>query len=146
MVNSFKGEYRFLSNFYPCEIEYDGLYYPSVENAYQAAKTINTRIRLEISNMSAAEVKKAGRKVQLDPEFEINKFLIMETLLRMKFKYYPLLDWLRDTKGELIEGNTWHDNIWGMCSCEKCVDKEKHNHLGRLLMKIRDELQKLLKD
>ena len=138
MITSFKGEYRFLSNFYPCEIRHEGIFYPSVENAYQALKTSDLKKRIDISKMTAAEAKKAGRALQLDPEFEINKVAIMETLLRLKFKYYPFWDWLRDTKGELIEGNTWHDNIWGACVCEKCVDKPKQNFLGRLLMKIRD--------
>lgn len=67
----------------------------------------------------------------------------MECLLREKFsrgtRYRDLLD---QTKGEqIIEGNIWHDNFWGNCSCNKrpeCV-KEGKNHLGMLLMKIRDE-------
>ena len=40
VIDSFQGEYRFLSNFWPCVVEYEGTEYPSVENAYQAAKTI----------------------------------------------------------------------------------------------------------
>lgn len=139
MINSFSGGYRFLSNFYPCEIYYEGLYYPSVENAYQAAKTSDIKEKESMTRMTAAESKKAGREVRLIPEFEIAKYFIMETLLRIKFKHPDLLAKLKATTGELIEGNTWHDNIWGMCVCEQCANKEKHNWLGRLLMKIRDE-------
>lgn len=139
MINSFRNEHRFLSNFYPCEIYYEGLYYPSVENAFQAAKTSDIKEKEAMTRMTAAESKKAGREVQRIPEFENTKFYIMEVLLRIKFRHPDLLTKLKATTGELIEGNTWHDNIWGMCVCEKCANKEKQNWLGRLLMKIRDE-------
>ena len=138
MINSFRGEYRFLSNFFPCDVFYEGIYYTSSENAYQAAKTSDYDTKLKISKMTAAESKKAGRELQRDPEFEINKVGIMEKILRAKFNSFHLWDKLISTKGLLIEGNTWHDNTWGMCICEACANKEKHNLLGRLLMKIRD--------
>jgi predicted NAD-dependent protein-ADP-ribosyltransferase YbiA (DUF1768 family) len=34
----------------------------------------------------------------------------------------------------LIEENTWGDTFWGICK------GQGENHLGRLLMQIRDEL------
>jgi predicted NAD-dependent protein-ADP-ribosyltransferase YbiA (DUF1768 family) len=39
---------------------------------------------------------------------------------------------------ELVEGNYWHDNYWGNCLCPKCTHIEGQNHLGKLLMKIRE--------
>lgn len=41
---------------------------------------------------------------------------------------------------ELIEGNYWHDNTWGQCYCPRCKNKIGENHLGKLLMKIRESL------
>ena len=38
MINRFNNTYAFLSNFYNCGIEYDGVIFPTVENAFQAAK------------------------------------------------------------------------------------------------------------
>lgn len=38
IIDSFTGEYRFLSNFYPSPITYAGLAAATVEHAYQAAK------------------------------------------------------------------------------------------------------------
>ena len=38
MINQFKEKYRFLSNFYPCPITYEGFTYPNVEAAFQAQK------------------------------------------------------------------------------------------------------------
>ena len=37
----FRGEYDFLSNFYKCNVEHEGVIYSSVENAFQAAKTLD---------------------------------------------------------------------------------------------------------
>lgn len=41
----------------------------------------------------------------------------------------------------LEEGNTWHDNIWGNCQCDKCKAVAGQNYLGKILMKIREELK-----
>ena len=41
----------------------------------------------------------------------------------------------------LVEGNTWHDNYWGNCTCDKCKYKEGQNKLGKILMKFRKELR-----
>ena len=38
MIDKFEGRWRFLSNFYPCKIEHQGITYPSVENFYVAMK------------------------------------------------------------------------------------------------------------
>ena len=38
----------------------------------------------------------------------------------------------------LIERNYWHDNYWGSCTCKTCQDKGE-NHLGKILMKVREE-------
>jgi len=38
MIDSFKGDFRFLSNFYPVNVDYEGIMYPTVEHAYVAAK------------------------------------------------------------------------------------------------------------
>ena len=37
-ISSFRGEYRFLSNFYQYPFEYKGLVYPNAEAAFQAQK------------------------------------------------------------------------------------------------------------
>jgi predicted NAD-dependent protein-ADP-ribosyltransferase YbiA (DUF1768 family) len=40
----------------------------------------------------------------------------------------------------LIEGNTWHDNHFGVCNCYQCRKKEKENVLGKTLMRVREEM------
>ncbi len=134
----FNGEYNFLSNFYPCTIPYDGVYWYSVENAYQAAKVILSKDKLYISTVFPAKAKRYSKQVQIDPEWDIKKVDVMRELLQIKFSDYILKGKLYNT-GEiyLVENNTWHDNFWGFCVCDKCIDKNKQNILGELLMTIR---------
>ena len=47
---------------------------------------------------------------------------------------------LLDTQPMYIEeDNMWHDNFWGNCHCPQCAGKIGQNHLGKILMQIRDE-------
>ena len=49
VINRFDGEFAFLSNFWECEVEFDGIVFPSVEHAYQAAKTHEVREQLRFA-------------------------------------------------------------------------------------------------
>ena len=44
-ISAFAGRYRFLSNFIGVGVTLDGLKYPSVEAAFQAAKTLDPQRR-----------------------------------------------------------------------------------------------------
>lgn len=37
-ISIFAGEYEYLSNFFQCPVYYEGIIYPTSENAFQAAK------------------------------------------------------------------------------------------------------------
>lgn len=134
-IEYFKGEYRFLSNFWPCKVFYEGLEYPSVEHAYVAAKTTDESLRARIQMVStAANVKRFGREIELREDWGKIKLHIMRILLNEKFSDKELYDKLLTTRGkELIEGNTWGDTYWGQCPIGN-----GSNHLGKLLMEIRD--------
>ena len=139
MITSFKDDYEFLSNFYPCKITIAGYTFPSVENAYQAMKCANLSDYGQFINIGPAEAKKLGRKVQLRSDWEQIKYNVMRQLLDLKFQDKVLLKMLQDTAPEsIIEGNYWHDNYWGMCQCDKCKSKIKYNHLGELLQRKRN--------
>ncbi|KKL10659.1 hypothetical protein LCGC14_2553590 [marine sediment metagenome] len=136
-ITEFKGDYGFLSNFYPAEVWLDGRDYPSVEHAFQAAKTLDLNIRTDIKSLTAGSAKRAGRTVRLRPDWEDIKLPIMENLVRQKFQSHAKLGRsLLDTHDRaLVEGNWWGDTFWG-------VHKGKgENHLGKILMKVRDELK-----
>lgn len=140
MISRFTGGYNFLSNFYPSPLQFEGLDYPTVGHAYQATKAEVLRRAVQTSG-SAGVVKRVGRGLALRADWEEVKLPVMEALLRKKFRDPILAAALRDTgEEELREGNYWHDNFWGECSCAGCADRPHLNHLGRLLMQVRGEL------
>lgn len=99
----------------PCSVYLEGVAYPSVEHAYQAAKATDPALRVPFESGTAPEAKKRGSKLNIRPDWENIKLAVMESLLNQKFlqgtSYRAMLD---ATKGsELIEGNWWHDNFWG---------------------------------
>lgn len=134
VIDSFSGAHRFLSNFAPAAVQLDGVMYPTVEHAFQAAKTFDFAARTNIQRCAtAADAKRAGRRVVLRSDWEQVKIRIMEDLLRQKFASPGMRDLLNATRGrDLVEGNTWGDRFWGVCG------GIGENHLGRLLMHIRD--------
>jgi ribA/ribD-fused uncharacterized protein len=136
-IGPFAGPYRFLSNFFPVQIRFEGMSYPSVEHAFQAAKTTHPDERQRVRACpTAADAKLLGRKVHVRPDWETIKLGVMEHLLRQKFTTHGgLRQQLKATRPHpLVEENTWGDTFWGVCK------GQGENHLGRLLMRIRDEL------
>lgn len=134
-IDSFRGEYRWLSNFWPCDIEFDGVIYPSVEHAYVASKTTDKSIREKVlACKTAGDAKRLGRSFTLRDDWDEVKLKFMENFVYQKFtKNRDLSAKLVATKGSVIEeGNTWGDTFWGVCG-----GKGK-NHLGKILMDIRD--------
>lgn len=133
----FRGKYAFLSNFWPVEVFFEGRKFPSVENAYQAAKTIEDR-EFYVT-CTAIQAKRRSKIARIREDWIEVRLSIMEELLRQKFAKNTLL-WskLKETGStELIETNSWHDNFWGSCECSKCKNCGRNN-LGIILMKIRD--------
>lgn len=136
MICGFFNDYRWLSNFWQCKITYEGLTYSSVENAYQAAKTVIQEERLPFLNVHAVRAKRLGKKLTLRPDWENVKLDVMLDLLRLKFAHEELKKKLLDTGEEYLEEtNNWYDFYWGVCN------GNGENHLGRLLMQVREELK-----
>lgn len=156
MINEFVGPYAFLSNFYefnpPIRVDYfrndcfgvGSITVNSSEVAYQAGKSINPKMYESLTPMQS---KRKGRRETIcvakqqvwDEQY---KLPLMRRILKLKFdsNHPELQKALLDTGSEeLIEGNYWHDNYWGICSCGECKGGE--NNLGKLLMEIREELK-----
>ncbi len=140
-INQFQRKYRWLSNFWPCYLVYHEIQYPTVEHAYQAAKVESLYLKTKIKNCpTPAEAKDffETHEIKPDPGWAIAKKLrIMEELLRIKFSgREPFLTRLLLETGDadLVEGNTWNDIFWGVCN------GSGENNLGKLLMKVREEL------
>jgi N-glycosidase YbiA len=137
-IDRFDGPNRFLSNFYPSPITVSGIVYPTVEHAFQAAKTTDPVLRRHIAMLSTpGEAKRAGRRLELREGWDGLRIDAMRWLLAMKFAPgSTLASWLIATDpAELIEGNDWGDTFWGM------VGERGENHLGRLLMQHRAVLR-----
>lgn len=141
-IDYFRKEYYFLSNFYKCTVAYDGMIYPSVEHAFQAAKNPDPEYRKRVADVaSPAVAKRLGRSVELRPDWDDVKDSIMLELLYSKFSDPDLREKLISTgDAELIEGNNYWDRYWGMCR------GQGQNRLGKLLMKVREELKCLEKE
>src|SRR5574341_75890 len=85
-INQFTGQHAFLSNFYPSWIELDGEQYPTVEHAFQAAKTLDKAERKLIREAAApAQARRLGRKVHLRSDWEQVKFGVKRSLVQQKF-------------------------------------------------------------
>lgn len=142
-IDNFYGDNRFLSNFFDCNFIYNGLKYTNSEAAFQAQKTFDNNARLRVSRMNPKDAKRAcGRygTIKLRPDWESVKYQEMFNVLYAKFSQNPQLKdkLLKTGDAMLIEGNTWHDNIWGACQCDRCRAGKQRNCLGRELMILRD--------
>jgi len=143
-ITEFKGDYRFLSNFYNHPFEYDGLIYYNAEAAFQAQKCRNLEDKIKYTQIRNPVVAKRKGKTEpnLPENWSVISYDIMREILKAKFSVPELRDLLKATGTSLlIEGNRWHDNRWGACTCEKCKLKEHENRLGKILMEIRDQIE-----
>lgn len=137
-IDSFMGEYRWLSNYHVCDIYYDGIIYQSTEHAYQAAKTLDKTKRLEFLKLTCSGAKRRGNKLKLRSDWEEIKLKVMYDVNYYKYtRHAELGQKLIDTGDiELIEWNSWNDIFWG-----KSIETgEGSNNLGIILMKIRKEI------
>jgi ribA/ribD-fused uncharacterized protein len=141
VIESFEGEFRWLSNFEPCKMHHNDLEYETAEHAYQSSKTnsLHEKKAFTLSGgYHAGKAKRKGRKVTIRFDWEDVKLSVMEEILRIKF--CPVrnpklaLKLFNTDPCILIEGNTWGDVFFGVC------DGEGENHLGKILMKIRSDL------
>ena len=114
----------------------EGIEYLSVENYYQAMKTLDIDRRKEIAQATPMQSKKLGRGAVMRSDWEGIKQSVMEIALRHKFspgtKWY---DQLIKAEGEIVEWNNWGDEIWGI----DVRTNKGQNLLGKLLMKFGNE-------
>lgn len=135
-IDTFRGAYYFLSNFYPEPVLWRGVVYQTAEHAYQAAKACTPEVAARIAaTHTPSAAKRLGKRIELRPDWEEIKLRVMESILRVKFAPGTECAALLEATGEalLIEGNTWGDVYWGVCNGVGT------NYLGALLMLIRQE-------
>lgn len=142
-IKGFFGDYRFLSNFEPCKIWYEGREFSSTEHAYQAAKVVwDYRYHFNIA-VSAATTKKLWKKFPLlynAAEWDQVKYNIMLEIVTNKFiRNEDLAYKLLGTGNKYLEEtNWWKDSWWGYDVNLKAGE----NNLGKILMKVRSLVTK----
>lgn len=137
-IDSFKGDHRFLSNFWPARITLLGLHYATTEHAYQAMKCVDQFENAEDIRLAktAGKAKRMGQETLVREDWDLIKVDVMRLISRLKYNIPELKMLLLSTGDhELIEGNTWGDTFWGVC------DGAGENNLGKILMEIRDSLR-----
>jgi ribA/ribD-fused uncharacterized protein len=129
---------NWFSNFLPNDkpFIYQGMTFYTVENFFQAMKTLDIEERKLIAAATPSKAKRLGRKVKLREDWEEKKLQVMEYALRIKFA--PGTSWytklMATGNEEIVELNNWNDVYWG-----RTLDGRGENHLGNLLIKLREE-------
>lgn len=145
-ISGFREEYYFLSNFSHHPVTYNGKTYLNSEAAFQAQKTLSEEVQWKFTRLTPRDARTEGRKLTLRPDWEEVKDDIMRDILQSKFSNPVLAKQLLDTNDAILEEqNTWHDNYWGNCTCDKCRGIPGQNKLGTLLMALREELTDAVK-
>ena len=149
----FDGPYSYLDNFYTgAPIRFGGRTYHTTEHAFQAFKASNLDDHLRVMNTDTpGEAKHLGRSIPLRSDWDAEdgesppvKLKVMRHVVFQKFKQYPkLAERLSSipTDVKIVEGNTWHDNVWGACFCSSCRGEIARNWLGQVLMECREALR-----
>lgn len=137
MINSFRGEYSWLSNMQECNVLLRQFVFKSVENAYMAAKKIDDVEWVKFCLENPPNIcKKESRNIVIREDWDTVKLVVMYDLLIQKFSQEPFKTKLLDTGNENIqEGNYWNDTFWGIDLKQNPNIGE--NNLGRLIMYIR---------
>ncbi len=139
-IDNFNGYFDFLNNDYFSDVYYDGLVYPSVSYAYQAARSTEQYIREKIVRADTlGEMYEIASKVDDPEDWGKLRIKVMEMLIRDKFRRNPdLREKLKATENRRLinsYGDATTSNLfWGM------VDNEGQNQIGRILENIRNDI------
>ena len=137
-IASFSGEHSFLSNFHEQPFQWSGDTWRTGEHAFQAAKAAEPIDYFKIRDCDTpGKAKRLGRHCKLREGWDDVKLSVMESVVKAKFAVPELRAKLLATgSAVLIEGNTWGDKYWGA----DAATLRGENHLGLILMKVRDEI------
>ena len=103
-IHGFVGDYKWLSNFFPCTLAYVGFVYQASEAAYQASK-FPAPEREAFTKLDADSAKKLAHSKTADtPEWNARKDRVMREILWAKFTQNPGLGKQLLATGERILG------------------------------------------
>jgi ribA/ribD-fused uncharacterized protein len=147
VIKEFRGDFEYMSNFYRRApfVDKCNAKWKTVEHYFQAAKTTHPGEKFDIWMAQEPGIaKKLGTRCSLVPNWRTIKESVMKDAITMKFRQnLDIAKKLVSTHGfRLIEGNTWHDNFWGVCRCKKCEDQFGINRLGDILETVRNDIMR----
>lgn len=140
----FRDDFWFLSNLYNAPVTYQNITYPNAEATFQAQKQVLVDATLSLKNfqaMNGVDAKRQGKRIKMSPEqirqWDRMKDKVMYEVVKAKFSQNQYLKGrlLQTNDMPLVEENWWHDTYWGVCN------GIGENHLGKILMRVRDELK-----
>lgn len=136
-ITNFRGKWFFLSNFYETKVTFEGLMYNNAESAFQAMKCRYYDDRIKFLSKTGAQAKQLGKRIRLRDDWELVKLDYMYKIVKAKFEQNDFIrKQLIDTSDiEIEEHNDWNDTYWGIC------DERGENHLGKILMLVRNQLK-----
>lgn len=142
VIGFYPREFYPLDNFSSFKVKWNGYLYSSVEEAFQVARFIGSaydlveKIKKSYSADEAQRIAYANIDRQRKDWNEI-ELSIMEELLRLKVEQNPYVKRkLLQTKDYVIVEDSPKDSYWGWG-----FERNGENHLGKIWMKIRDELK-----
>ena len=142
VIGFYQREFYCLDNFSSFKVEYEGYLYSSLEEAYQSLGFVSSapEIAEKIKRShSAHEAQKIAydNKDKRQSNWDEVKLDVMEKLIRAKIDQNPYVKKkLLETKDYIIVEDSPKDSFWGWGS-----DRNGQNNLGKLWMKLRDELK-----
>ena len=138
-MNSFRGEFEYRSNFYNSPILILGYNYPTAEHAYQYFKMVTRKGQIAIVQASTpGHAKRLSHQYPIKSDWDSKKLLVMQYVVMQKFtQNAEIASILVSSKDYIVEENEWNDTFWGTCN------GTGYNHLGIILMGVRDFLFKL---
>ena len=138
-ILQFKGAYAFLSNDYPAEVTYEGILYPCAASAFLASKFTDAQQKKAIAQMAPEKAKQREsetRRERGSPDWQMRQMTVMEEVVRLKFQQHPeLKEMLAATDPYRLINGSNKDTYWGV----NPITWKGENHLGLILMKIRNE-------
>ncbi len=122
--------YAWLSNFYDSPIRWRQREYATAEHLYQAMKATNIEDHILVQSApSPAHAKKAGRSIEMRPDWDMVRLDVMRGVLMLKFARTKVLaKWLLDTGTAPLVETSPHDRYWGR------TPTGGQNKLGQLLV------------
>jgi len=135
-----QGSHGWLANFSSHEFNLGGKNWPSVEHYFQAMKFKKRRIRARIAGAATPAKAKSIAAANRDSkrrDWPQIRNLVMYNAIRAKFIQHPdLRRKLLKTRKRIIIEDARDDLYWG-CG----ADGSGKNQMGRLLMRLRNNLQ-----